>query len=46
MLRALDEFKIEGIKTTIDFHKRVLSHPDFVLGSIDTGFVDRLNGAG
>jgi acetyl-CoA carboxylase biotin carboxylase subunit len=46
MLRALDEFKIEGIKTTIDFHKRVLSHPDFVLGSIDTGFIDRLNGAG
>jgi acetyl-CoA carboxylase biotin carboxylase subunit len=43
MLRALHEFKIEGIKTTIAFHKRVLTHPDFVLGSIDTGFVDRMN---
>jgi acetyl-CoA carboxylase biotin carboxylase subunit len=45
MLRALHEFKIEGIKTTIPFHKRVLTHPDFVHGNIDTGFVDRMNAA-
>ncbi|MBU4320443.1 MAG: acetyl-CoA carboxylase biotin carboxylase subunit, partial [Nitrospinae bacterium] len=30
MKRALDEFIIEGIKTTIPFHKKVFSHPDFV----------------
>jgi len=43
MLRALDEFKIEGIKTTVDFHRKVLRHPDFVAGMFDTGFVDRMN---
>jgi acetyl-CoA carboxylase biotin carboxylase subunit len=41
MSRCLDEFKIEPIKTTIPFHKRVMNHPDFVTGAIDTGFVDR-----
>ncbi len=43
MRRALDEFVIEGIKTTIPFHKRVLENKDFIEGRIDTGFIDRLN---
>lgn len=46
MKRALDEFIIEGIKTTIPFHKKVFSQPDFVNGEFNTGFVDRINGSG
>ncbi|MBI4824325.1 MAG: acetyl-CoA carboxylase biotin carboxylase subunit [Nitrospirae bacterium] len=42
--RALDEFIIEGIKTTIPFHKKVLSSTDFINGNFTTTFVDKLNG--
>lgn len=45
MTRALDEFIIEGIKTTIPFHKKVLTHGDFIKGNFNTGFVERLNGS-
>lgn len=41
MQRALDEFVIEGVPTTISFHQRVLADPDFIAGKFDTGFVDR-----
>jgi acetyl-CoA carboxylase biotin carboxylase subunit len=41
MLRALDELRIEGIPTTVSFHKKVLQHSDFVEGWVDTKFVDR-----
>jgi len=41
MKRALDELRIEGIKTTAPFHKRVLSHATFVDGMVDTKFVER-----
>ena len=41
MRRALDEFIIEGIPTTIPFHQRVLADPEFVAGRFDTGFVER-----
>lgn len=40
--RALDEFIIDGIPTTIPFFKEVLHHPDFVSGDFDTHFVDKL----
>jgi len=40
--RALSEFKIEGIKTTIDFHKRVLNHRDFISGNFNTSFVEKM----
>ncbi len=40
MLRALDEFVIDGIKTTIPLHKRILSHPDFVKGNYNTKFLE------
>lgn len=43
MNRALDEFVIEGIKTTIPFHKKLISHPDFKTGNFDTGFLDRVD---
>jgi acetyl-CoA carboxylase biotin carboxylase subunit len=42
--RALDEFIIEGIKTTIPFHKKVLNDPDFMKGAVTTGFVEKMNG--
>ena len=41
MLRALDEFKIEGIHTTASFQERVLRHSDFIEGRVDTTFVER-----
>ena len=41
MLRALDEFVIQGPKTTIPVHRQVLSHSDFRAGEHDTGFVER-----
>jgi acetyl-CoA carboxylase biotin carboxylase subunit len=41
MQRCLDEFTIEPIKTTLPFLRQVISHADFVAGSIDTSFVER-----
>ncbi len=41
MQRCLREMVIEPIKTTIPFHLRVLEHPRFQAGEIDTGFVER-----
>jgi acetyl-CoA carboxylase biotin carboxylase subunit len=41
--RALDEFIIEGIKTTIPFHKKVLNDPDFLKGDFNTGFVEKMS---
>ncbi len=43
MRRALDEFIIEGISTTIQFHKTVLSDPDFISGDYNTSFIERFN---
>jgi biotin carboxylase len=42
MTRALSEFVIEGIKTNLDFHRRLVKHPDFVAGRLDTHFLERL----
>jgi len=41
MQRSLREFVIEPIKTTIPFHLRILEHPRFVAGDVDTGFIER-----
>ena len=38
--RALDEFTVEGIKTTIPFHLEVLENEQFVSGNFDTSFLD------
>lgn len=38
---ALEEFIIEGIHTTIPFLRKVLSHPDFISGDVNTGFVEQ-----
>ena len=42
MHRCLDEFVIAPIKTTIPFLRRVMAHPDFAAGTVDTGFVERV----
>jgi acetyl-CoA carboxylase biotin carboxylase subunit len=39
--RALEEFIVEGIKTTIPFHLQVLEDPRFVSGNFDTGFLEK-----
>ena len=41
MKRALSMFVVEGIYTSIPLHQRILEHPDFVSGKIDTGFIAR-----
>jgi len=42
MSRALDEYIIEGIKTTIFFQKRIMANKDFIEGNIDTSFLERI----
>jgi len=42
MKGALDGFVVEGIKTSIPLHKRILADPEFVAGKFDTGFLDRM----
>lgn len=40
MKRALDEFIIEGVQTTIPFHRQLMDHPDFVAGNYTTKFME------
>jgi acetyl-CoA carboxylase biotin carboxylase subunit len=40
--RALDFFVIEGIKTTIPLHRRILDDADFIAGNLSTRFMERL----
>ena len=44
MKRALEMFVIEGIKTSIPLHRRILADPDFAAGKLDTHFIERLLG--
>jgi acetyl-CoA carboxylase biotin carboxylase subunit len=41
MIRALSELRIEGIATTADFHRVILSDVDFRAGRVDTKWVER-----
>jgi acetyl-CoA carboxylase biotin carboxylase subunit len=41
MSQALDSFIVEGVPTTIPFLRRVIHHPDFVAGRVDTRFLER-----
>jgi acetyl-CoA carboxylase biotin carboxylase subunit len=45
MRRALAEYEVHGIKTTIPFFRWVVDDPDFIAADIDTGFIDRKLGA-
>jgi acetyl-CoA carboxylase biotin carboxylase subunit len=40
MRHCLDEFVVEGVPTTIPFHRKILSNPDFVAGRYDTSFLE------
>ena len=40
--RALDEFTVEGIKTNLDFHRRLVRTEDFIRGRLDTRFIERM----
>lgn len=41
MDRALKEFQVEGVKTTIPFHKKVMTHPAFIKGIFATDFIEK-----
>ncbi len=46
MRRALDEFRIEGVKTTLELHRNLLADPEFQKGAIHTNFLaERMEGA-
>ncbi|MCC9042366.1 acetyl-CoA carboxylase biotin carboxylase subunit [Myroides sp. M-43] len=40
MRRALDEFVIEGIKTTIPFHRQLMDDPNYIAGNYTTAFME------
>ncbi|HTP43249.1 MAG TPA: acetyl-CoA carboxylase biotin carboxylase subunit [Candidatus Acidoferrum sp.] len=42
MKRALEMFVIEGIKTSIPLHRRIMAHPDFASGKMDTHFIEKI----
>lgn len=42
--RCLSEFMVGGIKTTIPFHQKIVSNPDFIAGKTDTGLIERMLG--
>ncbi len=43
MKRALEEFVIEGVSSTIPFHLKMMSNPDFLAGNIDTKYLERVD---
>jgi len=38
----VDMFVVEGIKTSLPLHQRILADPDFEAGRLDTHFIERL----
>jgi acetyl-CoA carboxylase biotin carboxylase subunit len=42
MRRALEEYVVEGIKTNLRLHRRVLAHPGFLAGKYDTRIVEQI----
>ncbi len=40
MRAALDRFEVSGVATTIDFHRRVMAHPDFASANVTTRWVE------
>jgi len=46
MRRALSEFVVRPLKTTIPLQRRILEHPDFLRGNVDTNFIERAFGSG
>jgi acetyl-CoA carboxylase biotin carboxylase subunit len=46
MRRALEMFVIEGVKTSIPLHRRILASEDFAAGRLDTQFIEKMLGTG
>ena len=44
MVKALESFHVQGVKTTIPVHLKIMRDPDFAAGNYDTGFIGRLLG--
>ncbi|MFZ2969122.1 MAG: acetyl-CoA carboxylase biotin carboxylase subunit [Sulfuricurvum sp.] len=44
MHRALSEFTVEGIKTTIPFHQKMMRNPDFINNNFDTKYLEKYQG--
>jgi acetyl-CoA carboxylase biotin carboxylase subunit len=44
--RALEEYMVGGIKTNVSLFQRILRHPEFAAGRLDTSFLDRLLASG
>jgi len=44
MHRALSEFQVEGINTTIAFHKKMMENPDFINNNFDTKYLENYQG--
>jgi acetyl-CoA carboxylase, biotin carboxylase subunit len=42
MTRALSEYLIGGIKTTIPFQLMIMQNPDFIRGDFDTSFIEKM----
>ncbi len=42
LIRALDEFVIRGVPTTIPLYKEILTNPDFIAGKITTNFIENI----
>ena len=42
MKRALDEYRVDGIMTTIPFFTFIMNNPDFIAARFDTGYIDRI----
>ncbi|MBI4655890.1 MAG: acetyl-CoA carboxylase biotin carboxylase subunit [Elusimicrobia bacterium] len=40
--RALEEFRVSGVSTTIDLHKIIVREQEFIEGKVDTGYIERL----
>jgi acetyl-CoA carboxylase biotin carboxylase subunit len=44
MQRALDEFEISGVRTTIDFHRKMMRNQDFRSNNFDTKYLEDYRG--
>jgi len=44
MRRALDEFEVAGVRTTIDFHRKMMRNKDFINNNFDTKYLENYSG--
>ncbi len=44
MKRALDEFEVAGVKTVIEFHRKMMRNPDFINNNFDTKYLENYKG--